>query len=324
MRRREFLSAVGAVGLLTATSPRLAFAQPNEMPLIAWLSVTGSDDPLWGQLLGRGLATQGFTLGTDVRLETVNVVNTPIQIAAGAADILALEPDIIIAGGTERTEALLTATDTIPIVFNNVDDPGRLVGNPDRPEGNATGFWIGDRPVEARIESLRMLMPEIDRLIYLFHLDDEVRERLADYEAGARAAGLQFVPVGVFDVNEIELVLAGHVGQPATGLLISAGGVFYDDRPAVIRAVNATRIPASFFWSQYAEGGGLMSISPDIYDPIRNTGIYVGRILNGEPIANLPVQPPSKYRLTLNLATARAQGIAVPAALRDNADVVIG
>ena len=293
-------------------------------PLVAWLGVVGSEASIWESLLARGLSTEGFTPGENVELAFVNVVSVSVAIRAGADEIIGLRPEVIIAGGRERAEALLDVTATIPIVFNNVDDPNGLVNDLARPEGNATGFWVGDRPVGQRIQTLQMLVPDLRRLVYLFHLQDESHERLADYERGVRVAGLEFMPMAVFDSSEIETVLSAFAGQTGTGILVSAGGAFYSDRATVIRAVNSVRVPASFFWSQYAQEGGLMSIGPDMYDPVRNTGVYVGRLLNGEAVADLPVQPATKYRLTLNLATARAQDIVVPAALRDNADQLIG
>ena len=323
MRRRDLLKAFAAAPLLAM--PRVSSAQPIDAPVIAWLGVIGSEDSVWEALLASGLAGEGFVPGDNVHLVFVNVASSAGAIRAGVNQILTrFEPDIIIAGGRERAEALMEATSTIPIVFNNVDDPSLLVSDLSRPEGNATGFWVGGRPVSTRIETLQMLVPDLRRVIYLFHLRDEPRERYADYEVGIGAAGLEFVPVGVFDTNEIETVLSEYAFQPGTGILVSAGGTFYWDRPPVIAAVNAVRIPASFFWSQYAQEGGLMSIGPDMYDPVRHTGGYVGRILNGEAIADLPVEASTKYRLTLNLATARAMGWPIPAELRDNADLLLG
>jgi len=323
MRRRDLLKTAGAVASLLAM-PRGALALSPGAPLVAWLGVVGSEASIWESLLARGLSTEGFTPGENVELAFVNVVSVSVAIRAGADEIIGLRPEVIIAGGRERAEALLDVTATIPIVFNNVDDPNGLVNDLARPEGNATGFWVGDRPVGQRIQTLQMLVPDLRRLVYLFHLQDESHERLADYERGVRVAGLEFMPMAVFDSSEIETVLSAFAGQTGTGILVSAGGAFYSDRATVIRAVNSVRVPASFFWSQYAQEGGLMSIGPDMYDPVRNTGVYVGRLLNGEAVADLPVQPATKYRLTLNLATARAQDIVVPAALRDNADQLIG
>ena len=323
MRRRDLLKTAGAVASLLAM-PRGALALSPGAPLVAWLGVVGSEASIWESLLARGLSTEGFTPGENVELAFVNVVSVSVAIRAGADEIIGLRPEVIIAGGRERAEALLDVTATIPIVFNNVDDPNGLVNDLARPEGNATGFWVGDRPVGQRIQTLQMLVPDLRRLVYLFHLQDESHERLADYERGVRVAGLEFMPMAVFDSSEIETVLSAFAGQTGTGILGSAGGTFYSDRATVIRAVNSVRVPASFFWSQYAQEGGLMSIGPDMYDPVRNTGVYVGRLLNGEAVADLPVQPATKYRLTLNLATARAQDIVVPAALRDNADQLIG
>ena len=246
MRRRDLLKAFAAAPLLAM--PRVSSAQPIDAPVIAWLGVIGSEDSVWEALLASGLAGEGFVPGDNVHLVFVNVASSAGAIRAGVNQILTrFEPDIIIAGGRERAEALMEATSTIPIVFNNVDDPSLLVSDLSRPEGNATGFWVGGRPVSTRIETLQMLVPDLRRVIYLFHLRDEPRERYADYEVGIGAAGLEFVPVGVFDTNEIETVLSEYAFQPGTGILVSAGGTFYWDRPPVIAAVNAVRIPASFF-----------------------------------------------------------------------------
>ena len=323
MRRRDLLKAAGA-GAAALAAPGLVLAQTPGVPLVAWLSVAGSENPMWQDLLVRGLATEGLLLGRDLRLAFVHVENAGPAIAAGVEEILALGPDLIIVDGTSRAEAVLAATTTIPVVFNNVDDPGRLVANLSRPEGNATGFWIGDRPVGQRIETLRMVVPNLERVIYLYHVRDEHPDRIASYEEGTSAAGLAFAPVGVAEPGQIAMALSPFAGEPGTGILVSAGGMLYRDRTAVIRPVNATRIPAGYFWSQYAQEGGLMAIAPDIYDPIRSTGIYVGRILNGLPIADLPVQPVTKVQLTLNLAAARSQGITIPAALIELADEIIG
>ncbi len=296
------------------------------MPLVAWLSVVGAEGPPWQDLLARGLATEGFVPGENMRLETIYVPNTPAAIAEGAGAIVALQPDVIVTGGIERVRAVLAETTSIPVIFNNVGEPRGLglVNDLQSPEGNATGFWVGERPVAQRIQTLEALMPSLDRVVYLYHLGDEPEDRLADYRQAVLAAGYAFQPIGLLDPSETEAALVPFFGEFGTGVLVSSGGRFFADRDTVIRGINTTRMTASYYWTQYAREGGLISVAPDIYDPFRRAGVYVGRVLNGTAIADLPVQAVTKMHLTLNLATARFLGVIISAELREMADELIG
>lgn len=268
-----------------------------------------------------GLASQGWIVGKSVQIVEVRTADDAESIQQGIDELVALQPDAIYAFTAPRARPLLARVTDIPVVFSNTTDPveNGLMDNIGRPTGNATGFYFPSG-YEKRIQVLLDVFPDMERLGYLYHAPttNPVLVQLG-VEALAEFDG----EVTLLGVNEPGEILADFASAPGAGLLVDANVEFFINRRAVIDAVNAAAIPAIYYWSIQAEDGGLMSYGADPVDPRRQAGAYIGRILNGAEISDLPAQASTKFNLVLNLATAEQQDITFPPELLATADLVV-
>jgi ABC-type uncharacterized transport system substrate-binding protein len=244
-----------------------------------------------------------------------------------ASELVALAPDVILAGGGAVVPSLLQATRTIPIVFTGTPDPvgAGFVESLARPGGNATGFTIYEYGISGKwLELLKEIAPYVTRVAVI--RDPAIAAGLGAWgaiQSMAPSLGVELRPLGVRDAGEIERVVTAFARSSNGGLIVTGSALAVVHRHLIIRLAAEHRLPAVYFQRILVADGGLISYGPDSIDPYRQAAGYVDRILKGEKPADLPVQAPTKYELVINLKTAKAIGIEVPPSLLARADEVI-
>ena len=323
MKRRDFITLLGGAA---AVWPLAARAQ-QPVPMIGFLRSTSSA-PFAGLVASfrRGLNEAGLVEGRNVTVDYRWADNQPAQLPALVAELIGRKVAVIV-GNVEAAHAAKAATATIPIVFVVGSDPvaAGLVANLNRPGGNLTGVSFFDTPLAAkRLSLLNELLPQAAVIAVL--LDANFAEQAAEareLSAAAKAIGRQMTIVKIGSEGEFDSAFATIVQSGARGLLVGSGPFFNTQRRRIVALATRHAIPAIYVIREFVEAGGLMSYGASQEDAYRRAGIYVSRVLKGEKPGDLPVELPTKFDLTINIATAKALGIDVPATLLARADEVI-
>src|SRR5262245_14801349 len=324
--RRKLLATLGGAA---AAWPRAARAQLTMMPVV-WLISSRSPGESKHDVAGfrQGLARLGYVENQSVVIEYRWAENRYERLPALAAEMVARQVAVIAAlGGPVTALAVKAATRTVPFVFITGVDPVKLglVASFARPGGNATGLNIFITALEAkRLGLLRELIPSASRIAVIVNPSSpELDSQLSDVQTGASAIGweLQILRVGSeADFDTAFMTLAQSAVQ---ALLVAADPFFNSQRERIVALAARHKIPAIYEARGYAVAGGLMSYGPDIPDMYRQVGVYTGQILKGVKPADLPVIQPTALELVINLKTAKALGLDVPATLLARADEAI-
>ena len=328
MRRRDFIRLLGSVG---AAWPLVARAQqPERIRRIGVLSSLAVDDPEGQARIAafvRELQQLGWDEGRNVRIEYRWGAGDAERIRRDAAELVAFEPDVILAAGGQVMVPLREAARTVPIVFTQTADPvgAGFVDSLARPGGNTTGFTISDYGMSGKwLEVLKQVAPRLARAGVL--RDATIPAGTGQWgaiQAVAPSLGVDLSPIDVRDAREIERAISEFVHGSDRGLIVTTAALAIRHRELIIALANRHRLPAIYPFRFYATDGGLISYGPDSIDPHRRAASYVDRILKGEKPAELPVQAPTKYELVINLRTAKALGLTIPPSLLTRADEVI-
>ena len=250
------------------------------------------------------------------------------RIRALARELVGLQPDIILIGGTPATIAFQRETPTIPIVIAGVTDPvaQRIVPRLDRPGGNITGFAdFGDASLYVKyLELLLEIAPGLKRAAIMFNPDTApVSTYMPSFETAARSLKVALITAPVHSDVEIETAIIALGRESGGGLVVGPDVFMIAHRAPIISATTRNNVPTVYYRSEFAEDGGLLSYGVDVVDTYRRAASYVDRILRGEKPGDLPVQFPTKFEMVVNLRTAKALGLTVPLTLQAIADEVI-
>jgi putative ABC transport system substrate-binding protein len=244
-----------------------------------------------------------------------------------AQELVGLQPDIIVTNAFPATAALQRETRTIPIVFAAVTDPvaSGLVARLDRPSGNITGFANLEPTFAGKwLELLSEIAPGLKRAAIMFNPDTApVAAYLPSFEMATRSLKVVPITAPVRSDVEIETAIIALGREPGGGLVVMPDVFMVAHRAPIISAAARNNVPAVYSQSDFARDGGLLSYGPDRVDIFRRAATYVDRILRGANPADLPVQFPTKFEMVLNLKTAKALGLDVPATVLVRADEVI-
>ena len=328
MKRREFITLLGGTA---AGWPLAARAQQRErMRRIGVLMTLAADDPEGQARLTafvQGLQELGWTDGRNVQIDYRWPAGDAERIRRYAAELVALAPDIILAGGGAVVPSLLQATRTIPIVFTQTPDPvgAGFVESLARPGGNVTGFTAFEYGIGAKwLELLKEIAPHVTRAAVI--RDAAIASGIGQWGAIQTAApsfGVELRPVDVRDASEIERAVAAFARSPNGGLIVAASTLAVVHRDLIVTLAARHKLPAVYPSRFFVRSGGLIFYGPDSVEPHRRAAGYVDRILKGEKPADLPVQAPTKYELVINLKTAKALGLDIPATVLARSDEVI-
>jgi putative ABC transport system substrate-binding protein len=322
MRRREFLIA----GLSAAACPRGSHAQ--QPPVIGWLH-GGSQEAYadTAALFRQALSEAGYVEGKNITIEYRWANAQYDLLPALAADLVHRNVTLLVAITPVAALAAKHATTSIPIVFSVGSDPIRdkIVDSLSHPSKNITGATIFSNLLSTkRFELLHRLVPDAKRFSLLLNPKNANAEfEINEAQEAASNLGLQLIFLKATNEGEIDKAFSNLTQEDAEAVIVAADTLFTDQRRQIAELALRNSIPTSFIFRIQAEAGGLMSYGANVADQYRVMGNYVGRILNGEKPADLPVQQPTKFELVLNLKTAKAIGIEVPNSIQLLADEVI-
>jgi putative tryptophan/tyrosine transport system substrate-binding protein len=326
MRRREFIAGLGSA----AAWPMGVRAQPNEQlrrvgALMGWNQADPEASAYFSSFSQR-LAELGWTGGRNLRVDIRWEAESLDRKRRFAAELVALQPDVILSANTPETAALQQATRTVPIVFATVSDPigSGFVASLSHPGGNLTGLMFQEASMAGKwLELLTEIAPGVRRVALIF--DPETAPYIRSYylpafEAAAQLLKLTPIIAPVHDDSDIEKVISS-LGRESGGGLIGAPDTFIQIHRATILSLAAQYgIPAVYGPPILVRQGGLAAYGPDLNDQFRRAADYVDRILRGATPSDLPVQLPTKFVVAINLKTAKSLGLEIPtsALLRAN------
>jgi putative ABC transport system substrate-binding protein len=326
VRRRDFINAIA--GSVVA-GPFAARAEQPAMPTIAWLDFWSPEAareaiPAFQQ----GLADAGYVEGRNVLIEYHWAEGHDDRLRVLAADLVRRQVAVIVASTTSATLAAKAATPTIPVVFRIGSDPVELglVASLNRPAGNLTGITSQATDITVkRLALLHELAPAVSSIAMLVNPANlnYARAETRDLQSAARALGVRVLVLNGGTETDIAAAFATLIEQRAGALLIGGDPFFYGARDQIVSLAARYAIPTMYFEITSVAAGGLLSYGPDLLGANRQVGLYTGRILRGEKPADLPVVQASKFELVINLKTARALGIDIPASILARADEVM-
>jgi putative tryptophan/tyrosine transport system substrate-binding protein len=327
MKRREFITTLAATA--ATIRPLAARAQQQAVPVVGFLSVA-SPDILVPSLaaLREGLKENGYIEGQNVIVEYHYALGQFDRMPVLAAELVARQVDVIIAGGGASV-ATKAATTTTPVVSLFGGDPVQagLVASLNRPGNNITGVVLFAYSLGAkRFELLHEAIPTAKLVAVLANPsnpDPGSKSDLREVEASARAVGQQISIVSATNESDFEPAFAAMVQQGTGALLVMADPFFNARRLQLIALAARHAIPAIYEWREIAAAGGLMSYGSSLTDAYRHLGIYTAKILKGAKPADLPIDRAVKIELVLNLKTAKTLGVTFPLTLLGRADEVI-
>ena len=324
MDRRRFLQAVAA-GLLAA--PLAAEAQAGRVWRIGFLTSSVVEVGNSGLVAFRQrLRELGYVEGQNVALEIRSAEARPERFPGLAAELVRLKVDVIVASSNASIEPAQKATTTIPIVMVIAGDPlaAGFVASLARPGGNITGL-TSQAPELAgkRLQLLKEAVPNLSRVAVLWEPGSPAARRsLSEAAAAATVLGLQLKAVEVRSPDELDGAVAAATRSRA-GAAVMGGPIAFPHRAQIAQLAVKRRLPILGPSSDYAEAGWLMGYGPSYTDQSRHSADFVDRILKGAKPADLPVEQPTKFYLSINLKTAKALGLSIPSSLLQRADQVI-
>ncbi len=328
MRRRQFISLLGGVVVAYPLGARAQ--QSDQLRRIGVLMATFEGDPAGESRLATlraELAKVGWTEGRNLRIDVRWGADADAaRLERYAADLVALGPDVLVSEATPPTAALRSQTRTIPIVFQGVADPeGQgLVASLAHPGGNVTGFTIFDAPVGGKwLEMLTQIKPPATHVTVLYNLTPWSSTALKTIEQAASSLAVAVLAAPVSTDSEIDAAMARAAGEAHGGIVVFASPFTMTHRDAIVSLAAKHRLPAVYAARTFATAAGLMSYGVEPSDLVAPCADYVDRILKGAKPADLPVQQPTKFRLVINLKTAKTLGITIPDQLIALADEVI-
>jgi putative ABC transport system substrate-binding protein len=325
MKRREFIAFAGGA----AAWPLVARAQQPAMPVIGFIR-DGSAEGNARYVAGfrKGLSETGYVEGQKLTVEYHWLEGKYDRLPQLLADLIRRQVAVIATLGYVPTQAAKAATVTVPIVFDVGEDPVELglVASLAKPGGNVTGVnLLALEVVAKRLRILHDLLPNAVRVAVLVNPGSAsiTKTTVREVQKAAPTMGLQTQIINATTVGEIDEAFATLERERPDALFVSPDALFTSRRVQLVTLATRDRIPATYGNRDYVEVGGLMSYGPDFTDMFRQVGVYTGSILKGAKPADLPVLQSNKFELVINLTTAKALGLTIPAGVISIADEVI-
>ena len=321
IRRREFIFTLGGAA---AAWPLAARAQQAaKVPVIGALVIGNIDPSQFWQLFRQGLRDLGYVEGQNIRFEFRSAEGQINRLPELAAELVRLNVDIIVTWFTPPTHAAKQATREIPIVMADAGDPvgTGLIASLPRPGGNVTGIAGVTAELAGKcVELIREILPSARRVAALMNVTDPFSKPfLEKIQLGGEATGTTIDPVRIGSMEEFEAAFAEMEKKRPDAIIVQPS---LPGKRAIELALKH-RVPAVSVPRWFAEEGGLLSYSQRWPELFRQASVYADKILRGAKPADLPVVQPTKFEIVINLKTARALGIDLPATLLARADELI-
>jgi putative ABC transport system substrate-binding protein len=329
MKRREFIALAGGVSV---TWPLAARAQQTSRPRRVGFLMGYSDDSPQARIavsaFDEGLKNVGLRVGRDLLIDYRWAGGDPEKARAFARELIALEPDLIVASTNQVVSILKAETSTIPIIFVFIGDPigSRYAASLALPGANLTGFANFEGPIAGKwLELIKEVSPATLRIGFVYHPAVSAHvEFLQVAEATAPSVGFGLTPIPVTNVQEIEERIGAFAIAGAKGaIVVPPHALTLAQRGVIVGLAMRHQLPGVYGDRSFAESGGLISFGINMADQLRRVATYVDVILKGAKPAELPVQLPTKYEMLVNLKTATALGLTVPPSVLARADEVI-
>jgi putative ABC transport system substrate-binding protein len=313
-----------AGALAAVCRPRAAGGQPAGKS-IAFVTERALA-PKYLDALRRGMADRGWIEGRDFHIETRSADGDLERLPSVIAELIGLGVTLIVTGvGTPVALAAKKATAKIPIVFVTGGDPVDLgiVASAARPGGNVTGLGGGVAITRRRVELLREVSPRVKRVGFLVNLTNPIHPRLlgATEKAGT-PLGITLHEIGVFDASEFPDAFKRMRDARVEALLVPGDAMFSKHKAQLVTLVAKARLPSVYGDRLFPEGGGLMSVSVDLVELCRRAAGHVDKILRGAAAGDVPVESADKFDVVVNLTTAKALGLMLPASVLKGAQTV--
>jgi putative tryptophan/tyrosine transport system substrate-binding protein len=328
MERRTFLGVI-AGGLLAAPLAAEALPAPRNAR-IGYLATNLATTPHLQDAFRQGLRDLGYVEGRNLVIEYRSAEGKSDRLAVLAAELVALNIDVIVAPGTPQALAAKQATRTLPIVFATAADPvgSGLVTSLARPGGNVTGLSIlAPALVGKRLELLTQALPGVSRVAVLWqpggHDERTDNDILKEAGVAARVLGVRLQFVEARGPADFDRAFSDMTRARAGALTVLTGIMFLNERRRLVDLTAKNRLPAVYGGRDFVDAGGLLSYGPNLDDLYRHAATYVDNILKGAKPGDLPVEQPTKFELVINLKTAKALGLTIPPSLLQRADQVI-
>jgi putative tryptophan/tyrosine transport system substrate-binding protein len=325
LKRREFIALFGSSAVAW---PLAAGAQQPGMPVIGFLDAGFAADRTHVVAAFRqGLAGADYIEGKNVAFEFRWADEQFDRLSKLAAELIGRKVTIIAAFGNAAALAAKAATTTIPVVFSSSSDPVAigLVTSLTQPDTNLTGVSILNQELEStRLERLIQVVPDATAIAFLVNPDSvTTAAKLREMDSAARSFGRQLHVFNARSGHEFEAVFTSVEQQRIEAMVVASDTVFSNASEELGRVSTRHRVPMIGAYRYSAQAGGLMSYGTDLADSYRRVGTYAARLLKGERPGDLPVRQSTKVEFVINLRTANALGLKIPASLRAIADEII-
>ena len=326
MRRRQFISFLGSAAAWPVAVRALKGERMRRIGILAGLPENDPEAQARVAAFVQRLDELGWTRGRNIHVDIRWGGGLSEDLRRFAGELARLNPDLLMATGGASLGPLVEATQTVPIVFAHVPDPlgAGFIDSLSRPGGNVTGFASFDYAIAGKwLELLKQIVPSATRISIL--RDPSYAPGIGQFavlQAVAPSLSVELIPIKVKDVAEMEGSMAAYA-RSTNALVVTASALAIPHRDLIIKLAAQHKLPAIYFERDFVAAGGLISYGANSIEPYRLAAGYVDRILRGEKPSDLPVQAPTKYELVINMKTAKALGLNIPAALLARADEVI-
>ena len=317
-----------AVVFLLVAAPLTSAAQPGAK--VARIGVLTLSTATWtpdGEAFRQGLREHGYVEGQNIALEHRDAAGRADRLPALAGELVRLKVDVIVTQSNVAALAAKHATQTIPIVMAIAGDPVKagVVGNLARPGGNVTGLTLMQTELSGkRLQLLKEVAPKITLVAVIWNpTDPPGAHSLRETEAAARSLGLKLHAIQARSPAELDAAFKAVADVRPSAFFTLPGGMFQDNLRRIIDFAAKAGLPGVFPNRAFAEAGGLLSYAPSLAANWRRAAVFVDKILRGAKPADIPIEQPTKFELVINMKTAKALGLTVPASVLVQADLVI-
>jgi putative tryptophan/tyrosine transport system substrate-binding protein len=324
MRRREFITLVGGA----AAWPVAAHAQQAGKVYRVGYLASGAQEPSLLEVLRQRLRELGWIEGRNIEFEYRFAEGKYDRLPALAAELIGRNVDLIAASPTPAALAARNATQAVPIVGISFDNPVQLglVASLARPGGNVTGISYGDGPdiFGKDLELLREVVPNAQRVAVLSNSAGPSHAiMMGNLQKAAQSLGMELLPFDAHAADDFDTAFTAMTQKRVDALFVFGDVLFGVHRARLAELAVRHRLPAIYTNRLHVDAGGLMCYAASFPDIWRRAATYVDKILRGAKPADLPVEQPNKYELTINLKAAKAIGLTIPPTLLTRADNVI-
>lgn len=326
MTRRKFITLIGGVAAWPLASRAQQVDRMRRLGILMPFPKADAGIRAWVQAFRQELARLGWSEGSNVQFDERWSTDNMDLVRADAANLVSLNPDVIVTLGDRVIPILTKLTRSIPIVVTTSDPiASGAVESLARPGGNVTGFSLIEFSMFGKmLEILKQLAPGVSRVGMMYNPDlPTAAAYIRSFEMFAGQLAVQPINLPIHDIADVERAIASLADQPNGGVLVPPDLTTTSLRTQVSALLIRHRVPAIFTLSAFIAAGGLVSYGPDRLVMFRQSASYVDRILRGEKPGDLPFQQPTIYRLVINLKTAKSLGLTVPDTLLVTADEVI-